>query len=136
MEELAVQLVLHGTSVMTISLVAGLLLHRVIQRDESAAAWHLVHAGGSARGLWLLALAPALRWIALPAWQLSVAVWLIVFFVWTSMLAMVLAAATGQRGLRWRGSPADKLVYGLYVAGAVAVFPAMFMLLAGAIRSS
>jgi hypothetical protein len=53
------------------------------------------------------------------------------FFVWTSVGAMMVAAASGQRGLGWHGSITNRLVYGLYVVGAVAVFPASVMLAAG-----
>jgi hypothetical protein len=57
------------------------------------------------------------------------------FFVWTSMLAMLIAAAGGERGLGWHGSNTNKLVYGLYVVGAIAVFPAAFLLVAGLLRA-
>ncbi len=120
---------------MIVSLVAGLLLHRAIRLNGNVAGWHLAHSGTSGRALWLIALAPVFRWVALPTPQVLLAVWLIVFFVWTSVLAMIVAAATGQRGLRWRGSSTDKLVFGLYAVGAVAVFPAMFMLIAGLLRA-
>lgn len=57
------------------------------------------------------------------------------FFVWTSVAAMVMAAASGERGLSWSGSPVNRLVFALYVVGAVAVFPAAFLLILGLARS-
>ena len=136
MDRLAVYLALHGAIVLVVSLVAGLLLHRTIRLGSGGgAAWHLAHAGGSGRGVLLLALAGVLRWVALPGWQLSTLVWLRLFFVWTSVAAMVMAAASGERGLSWRGSPVNRLVFALYVVGAVAVFPAAFLLILGLVRS-
>lgn len=135
MERLATCLALHGAIVLGVSLVAGLLLHRAIRLEMDVAAWHLVHAGGSGRGLLLLALAAVLRWVALPRWQLWVFAWLMIFFVWTSVAAMLVAAVTGERGLGWTGSSTNKTVYALYVAGAVAVFPSLVLLVAGLLNS-
>lgn len=131
MEGWAVRFALHGAAVLTVSLVAGLLLHRAIRLDGDQAAWHLAHSGGSGRGVLLLALAGVLRWVALSPRQLDVFAWLMLVFVWTSVAAMVIAATTGERGLGWRGSSANRLVFGLYVVGAVAVFPAACLLMAG-----
>jgi hypothetical protein len=131
MERLALYLALHGTIVLTASLVAGLLLHKAIRLDRQVSAWHLAHAGGSGRGVMLIALAAIIQLIALSPTQLSAFVWLVIAFVWTSMAAMVIAAATGERGLTWKGSVTNRLVFALYVASAVTAFPAALLLLAG-----
>ena len=135
MEHLAVRLALHGALVLGVILVAGLLLYRAILRDGHVPGWHLLHSGGSGRAVLLLALAGALRWIALPAWQLTLFVWLMIFFVWTSVLAMLIVAATGQHGFGWRGPVSNKVAFGLYAVGTVAVFPAAFLLIAGLINA-
>jgi hypothetical protein len=51
------------------------------------------------------------------------------------MLAMLLAAASGHRGLTWHGSPLERVVLGLYVVGTIAVFPAVLLLAVGFARS-
>lgn len=133
---LAIHLALHGALVLSISILGGLFLYRAIlngHRHESA--WHVVHAGGTVRGVMLIALAAIIDIPVLPSWQLSAMVWLMIFFVWTSMLAMVIAAATGERGLGLSGSFTNKLVYGLYAVGTVAVFPACMLLIIGLIRA-
>jgi hypothetical protein len=135
MDALALELALHGALVLVVSLVAGLFTYRAILGDERIAAWHLAHAGGSARGILLIALAPIMAHLALPAWQRVTLVWLVLFFVWTSVCAMLLAAATGQRGLRFTGSVANRLVYTLYVVGTIAVFPAGVVLVVGLLRA-
>jgi hypothetical protein len=129
-------LALHGVIVLIVSFVAGLLLHRAIRLQRTGAdAWHLAHAGGSARGALLVALAGAWPWVNLPAGARVLAAVLLLFFVWTSTAAMVIAAATGHRGLTWHGTAADRVVFGLYVAGTLAVFPASALLIAGFARA-
>ncbi|MGD8742372.1 MAG: hypothetical protein PVH46_03030 [Granulosicoccaceae bacterium] len=131
METLAVHLALHGALVLTISIVAGLFLYRSILNNTKQSAWHLIHAGGTARGIMLIALAAIIELPDLPFWQLSTMAWLIIFFAWTSVLAMLLAAASGERGLRCSGSLANKVVYVLYGMGTLAIFPGCLLLIYG-----
>lgn len=135
MDKLAIHLALHGAAVMLVSLCAGLFTYRAILHEQRAAAWHLAHAGGTARGVMLIALAAILRLPVLPLWELSLVAWLFIFFTWTSVFAMVIAAATGQRGLAFSGSSTNKIVFVLYLVGAVAVFPASVALMAGLLRA-
>jgi hypothetical protein len=135
MERWTLHLALHGTLALLVSLVAGLLLHRAIRLDRPVAAWHLAHAGTSGRAVMLIALAAIVHIIVLPPVALAVFVWLMLAFVWTSVAAMVLAAATGDRGLTWSGSIINRTVFALYVASAVTVFPAAFLLLTGLVRA-
>jgi hypothetical protein len=135
MERWTLHLALHGTLALLVSLVAGLLLHRAIRLDRPVAAWHLARAGTSGRAVMLIALAAIVHIIVLPPVALAVFVWLMLAFVWTSVAAMVLAAATGDRGLTWSGSIINRTVFALYVASAVTVFPAAFLLLTGLVRA-
>jgi hypothetical protein len=132
---LAIHLALHGAGVLTVSLCAGVFTYRSILHEDRVAAWHLAHAGGTARGVMLMALAAIAPLPALPRWELSLVAWLFIFFSWTSVAAMVIAAATGERGLALRGSSTNKLVFVLYVVGAVAVFPASVALVLGLLRA-
>lgn len=135
MDKLAIHLALHGTLVLTISLFGGLFLYRAILKNNKEAGWHLLHSGGSARGIMLIALAAIIHLPALPIWQLSTVVWLIIFFVWTSMLAMIITAVSGDRGFGWFGSNVNKLIYGLYVLGTIAIFPASLLLILGLLNA-
>ncbi len=132
---LAIHLALHGAAVMLVSLCAGLFTYRANLHEEPNAAWHLAHAGGTARGVMLMALAAIVRLPALPQWEISLVAWLFIFFTWTSVFAMLIAAASGQRGLRFNGSNTNKLVFALYVVGGVAVFPASVVLIVGLLRA-
>lgn len=135
MDTLAINLALHGAGVLLVSLCAGLFTYRSILREDRVAAWHLAHAGGTARGVMLMALAAITRLPVLPPWELSLVAWLFIFFSWTSLLAMVIAAASGERGLALRESSTNKLVFVLYLVGGVAVFPACIALVAGLLRA-
>jgi len=136
MDKLAIHLALHGILVLTVSIIAGLFLYRAILLNKNKeAVWHLVHAGGSVRGVMLIALAAIIHLPVLSLWQLSTFVWLIIFFTWTSMLAMIIAAFSGERGLRLEGSHTNKLVYILYGLGTLAVFPACLLLIVGLLNA-
>jgi hypothetical protein len=135
MDPLSVRLALHGAVVLTISLIAGLLLHKAIRLERPVGPWHLAHAGVSGRGVMLLALAPVLGWLAVPTHWREAFVWLILTFAWSSTAAMVIAAATGFRGVTWTGSVVSRLVFILYVTSAVAAFPAVGILMVGLWRA-
>jgi hypothetical protein len=135
MERLALHLALHGAAVLTISIFAGLMVYLAILRKRNPDAWHVVHAGGSSRGIMLIALAAIIRLPALPFWKLATMAFLLIFFAWTSMTAMILRAVTGERGLGFNGSATNRLVWVLYAAGTVAVFPGCILLIHGLLNA-
>lgn len=136
MQSLARILALNGTLLLTVSMVAGLLLHRRLRADHEDRGWHLVHASVSGRGIFLVALAGVLPLVVLPVPQQSLLVQLLLFFAWSSTAAMVFGAVMGVRGQRWAPPAANQVMYLVYVAGAIAVFPAMALLLAGLWRTT
>ena len=136
MEKLAVYLALHGAAALGVSILGGLFLYRaIIKRRRHEAGWHLLHAAGSARGIMLIALAAIIDIPNLPLWQLSTLVWLIIFFVWISIFAMILVAISGERGFGFYGSNINKLIFIFYVVGAIAVFPALLLLIFGLLNA-
>lgn len=135
MQTLAIHLALNGALVLVISMIAGLFLYLAIRGEQEQRAWHLLHAGGSGRGVMLLALAAVIPYAELPLWLLSIAAWLIIAFVWTSMAAMAIYAVSGQRGLQLRGAIPNRLVYIFYAIATVAIFPGMALLIYGLIEA-
>lgn len=131
MERLAIHLAVHGVAVLIVSIVGGGLLYRAILEGTNQSQWHLLHAGGTARGILLIALAGIIHLPALPGGQLATMAWLMIAFVWTSTLAMLIAAASGDRGLNFGGSMANRLVWALYAVGTVALAPALVLLVYG-----
>ena len=135
MDNLPIHLTFHGLLVLTTSILGGLFLYRAILKKKNIADWHLLHAGGSARGILLIALASIIHIPVLPPWQISTAVWLTIFFVWTSTIAMVLRAVSGAPGFRWSDTGTNKLIYALYVSGTIAIFPACFLFIYGLFKA-
>ncbi|MDH3763015.1 MAG: hypothetical protein OEU50_18720 [Gammaproteobacteria bacterium] len=135
MDQLVIILALNGALVLTISMIAGLFLYLSILNDRDPAAWHLLHAGGTGRGVMLLALAALIEIPALSDQLAAVSAWLIIFFVWTSMLAMGIRAISGDRGLRFDGPFANRLVYVSYGLGTLAVFPGFALLIYGLLKA-
>jgi len=135
MERLSLHLALHGMAALTVSVFAGLVLWKVLYRNKDGAHWHLVHASGSVRGVLLIALAAIVDLPALPEWLVSVAAWLFILFVWTSLLAMIIRAFTGEPGFYSGGSVANKIVFVLYAVGTVALVPACAVFITGLARA-
>jgi len=135
MDRLPLYLALNGLAVFTVSAVAGLMLWRVLSQEKDAADWHLLHASGSVRGVFLIALAPIIHLPVLPEWRAALATWLVILFTWTSVLAMIIRAFTGERGFGFTGTKANVLIHALYWIGGAALFPACGILLAGMLRA-
>jgi hypothetical protein len=135
MESLPIHLALHGVLVLFLSVVGGLLLYRSILHHTNRADWHLLHAGGSARGILLIALSAVVDLPELPGWQIEAAAWSVVYFAWTSTLAMLIRAVTGETGFRLSGSTTNRVVFVLYASGAVVLFPGLLVLAYGLLRA-
>ncbi len=135
MERLSVHLALHGVLVVTVSVVAGVLLYRNMLGNRPEPPWHLVHAGGTVRGVLLIALAGILPMLALPPWLTTAFVWVVVPSIWSSMFAMFIAAASGERGHRFAGSATNRLVFVLYGLHVLTIFPACAVLIGGSIAA-
>ena len=135
METLAVHLALHGVAVLTLSIAGGLVLYRTMLGNTNQSQWHLLHAGGTARGILLIALAGVIDLPRGTPTEIAIGAWLAVVFAWTTTLAMLVAAVTGERGLRFRGSLANRVIFGLYVVGGLAVFPACGILVTSLLRA-
>jgi hypothetical protein len=122
---LAVLLAVNGVGILFVSLFAGLLLYRTLLRGQEPHDWHLLHAGGSGRGVMLMALAGIIHLAVLPSWLLWWATLAIILFAWASTMAMLITGLTGESGFRQQGPLINRLAHALYVAGAAAVFPGM-----------
>ena len=135
MDKLPIHLALHGIAVLTISAAAGLVLWRVLFKERDGADWHLVHASGSVRGVFLIALAAVIHLPSLPEWLAVTAAWLFIVFTWASLLAMFIRAFTGERGFYSGGSKANRVSFALYSLGAITLFPGAAILVIGFVRA-
>lgn len=131
MGKLVIHLAFHGVLVLTLGALAGLSLWRSILKDTNVADWHLLHASVTSRGIMLVALAAIIHLLVLPLWQITMLAWFIIYFVWSSVLAMLIRAISGEHGFSWEGSPTNKLVHALYVTGTITLFPGLLLLALG-----
>ncbi|NNF25382.1 MAG: hypothetical protein HKN63_11355 [Rhodobacteraceae bacterium] len=128
-------LAVNGILVLAFSSLVGLLLARSIFKNQPPEHWHLLHASGTSRGIMLLALAATIRFAELPSSQIAWAAGLVVFFVWTSILAMFVRAITGEKGFHPRGPRANQVVFFLYAVGTIALPVGLIWLGVGFVRS-
>lgn len=135
MDRLIIHLALHGVLVVTVSIVAGVILYRNLLENRPEAPWHLVHAGGTVRGVLLVALAGIMHLLPVPLWLATWFVWIIIPSIWASVFAMIIAAASGERGHRFAGSATNRLVFVLYGLHVVTIFPACTLLIGGLIAA-
>lgn len=135
MENLSAFLAANGVGVLLFSSLIGLLLARALDKNEVAEHWHLLHASGTSRGVMLLALAATLQFAKLSPSSLAWASGLVVFFVWTSIMAMFTRGLSGERGFHPGGSWANKLVFYLYASGTITLPIGLIWLGIGFVRA-
>lgn len=135
MKVLSILLALNGSLVLILSMAAGLMLYLSIIGGRAPKDWHLLHAGGTSRGIMLIALAATIHLPALPEWQSWWMAGLITLFVWTSVFAMLIRAITGETGFVFTGSWVNKLTFTLYAVGTIAVFIGFGWLAFGLLRA-
>jgi hypothetical protein len=134
-------LLFHGALVLLVGLLAGAPYGRAIAGGaplRRVEAWRAAHTGLIGTGLMTLVFGLMLRaWNAQGAVADAVALSAIVS-AWAFAVAMILAAASGQRGLGASGPVANRLVFAGYAVGVLGSLGAAagFVVLAWAYRSS
>ena len=131
MQLLSPLLALNGGFCLLLSSLIGLVLARSLQQGAKSEHWHLLHSGGTSRGVMLLALSASVQFADLPAWQLFWSSGLVALFVWTSFIAMLLRALTGEKGFHPGGASSNKLIFYLYAVGTVALPVGLVWLMVG-----
>ena len=119
MKNLPTFVAFNGPAVLLFSSLIGLLPLRALHRDEVLEHWQLLHAGGTSRGIMLLALAATIQFTQLSPSSRALACALVVFFVWTSAISMFVCGIIGERGSHPRGNRASKVIFYLYACGAI-----------------
>lgn len=136
MTPLALQFALHGSITLMFGLIGGLFFARAIKLKRGEVAWRVVHAGGSAAGAMLLAIAAPSQWVQLSqSLQVSMAIGLI-GGSYVLCLGMYVAAIWDTRGIPGGGSPLNRLVSALYGVGTMMSVTGAALLLVGLFRST
>lgn len=112
-------LALHGSFILLAGLVGGLFFARAIKRSSGEVAWRVVHSGGCAAGVMLLAIAVPVQWVSLPAGMFPVMIWSVVSGTYLLVLGMFIAAIWRTRGIPGGGSHLNRLVSSLYGGGTI-----------------
>lgn len=125
-------MIFHGTVVLIIGLLAGFPFLRGIVKKEDMRrvdAWRAAHTGLCSTGVMAIAMGVALRLWAASGIASTLVVWGIVVGSYGIALAMVLAAASGSRGLVSGGSVSNRVVYLSYMTGVPATLLGAFAFL-------
>ena len=127
-------LIRHGAAVFLAGLLAGVPYALVITGAMAGEdrAWRMAHAEGIQNGLLLLAVAGIGGKLALDARKSRLASLGLIAAAWGNVIASVIGAATGNRGLEATGPAANLLVYGLFLVAIVGVFTGVGLVVAGA----
>jgi hypothetical protein len=128
------QLVFHGAIVMLLGLLAGFPFAWVIggTMEGDLRAWRMAHLEGVLNSLLLLAVAGFLGRLALDARKQTILTWALVVTAYGNIVASIIGAATGNRGLEPTGPAANMVVFVLFIVAIVAVVVALGLLVYGA----
>ena len=126
---------LNGVLVVFVSSAAGLLLYLNLVRGQDPHDWHLLHAGGTARGILLIGLGGTVNVAGLQEITAWLSAGLVVMFVCVSTIAMALRGVMGESGFRFSGKPANRIGFILYAIGVLSLFPGLTLLAWGFAKS-
>ena len=131
------QMVLHGGVVFFLGLAAGIPYALVVTGSLAGEerAWKMAHAEGVQNGLLLLAVAGAGGLLSLDERRSSLLAWSLVVASYGNVIASILGAATGNRGLEAAAPAANLVVFALFVVAMGGVITGMGLVIAGAIAA-
>lgn len=133
---LALQLSFHGSILLLAGLVGGLFFARAIQLKRGEVAWRVVHAGGVAAGVMLLALAVPSQWMSAGDGARLVMGIGLIGGSYLLCLGMFIAAIWNTRGIPGGGSLLNRLVAMLYGIGTVMSLAGCSVLVIGLLRTT
>jgi hypothetical protein len=136
--KLRARIVLHGVIVIALGLVAGIPYASAIAsgQAEPLRAWRMAHLEGVLNGLVAIALAAAGGVLVLTPRQQRLLAVSVVGMAYGNVVASILGAATGNRGLAPGGSLVNTAVYLLFLASIVGIVVALALAGIGASRAA
>ena len=124
--------------ILLISLLAGVPYGRAIVGKKPQAlvhAWRVAHGALAMGAALMMALAAVLSSLQVPGAILQIIAWLFIISGYGFAFALILGPLVGARGLRAKGPPMAKAVYGGNVIGAVTSLGGTMLLLYAAFVS-
>jgi len=133
-KKLRASLVFHGAIVILLGMLAGFPYAFVIMgtMEGDLRAWRMAHLEGVMNGLLCLAAAGVFRRLSLSAGQQRLMTWSFILMGYGNVIASILGASTGQRGLQFAAPAANMAVFALFTVAIVAVFLGLGLLAYGA----
>ena len=137
MKKLHLHLCLHGSIVLTISLLCGIPYGLAIKskEEEPTRAWKLAHSSLAMGSTTMLAVGAIIPYLEISSWacQAMVSSWILCGYGFS--FALPLAAFTGNRGLNSGGSSANNFVYLGNLVGASGSLVGTLFLLSGIVST-
>lgn len=132
-KKLRASLIFHGAIVIILGLLAGFPYALVLQgqMEGEPRAWSMAHLEGVLNGLLCLGAAGAFGKLALSAGQMRVMTWSFILMAYGNIVASVIGAVTGQRGLEFAGPMSNMFVFTLFMIAVVLVLVALALLAYG-----
>lgn len=133
-KKLRASLIFHGAIVIILGLLAGFPYALVLQgqMEGEPRAWSMAHLEGVLNGLLCLGAAGAFGKLALSAGQMRLMTWSFILMAYGNVVASVIGAVTGQRGLELAGPMSNIVVFALFMIAVVLVLVALALLAYGA----
>lgn len=128
------RMIFHGALVILLGLLAGFPFALVLTGDlaGSGRAWKMAHLEGVLNGLLVIAVAAAGGRIRLAPRQQALMATSFIITAWGNLVASVIAALFGVRGLAPRGPAANLVVYAIFMVAVVVVLVGLGLLAKGA----
>lgn len=125
----------HGALVFLAGMLAGFPFASVLvaSLDPGAAtmwpgdvrAWRMAHMEGALNGMLMIAVAGAMAHAAMGARVQGIIVWGLIVTGWGNIIASVVSAMTGGRGLGFTGADWNTVTFTLFMAAILGVIAAM-----------
>ena len=133
-ERVARRVIFHGAVVVLLGLAAGFPFAFVIlgTMQGDVRAWRMAHLEGVLNGLVMFAVVAISRWLTLSDGRQSLLGWCLVVTGYGNVVASIIGACFGVRGLEVGGSVANTVVYTLFVVAVGTVTLAMVLIALGA----
>ncbi len=133
-KKLRASLVFHGAITMLLGMVAGFPFAFVIMgtMEGDLRAWRMAHLEGLLNGLLCLGAAGAFRRLSLSAGQQRLMTWAFIVMAYGNVIASIIGASTGQRGLQFGPPTSNMIVFVLFTIAIVGVFVGLGLLAYGA----
>jgi hypothetical protein len=138
-------LVAHGALVFLAGMLAGFPFASVLvaSLDPAAAtmwpgevrAWKMAHLEGALNGMLMIAVAAAMGQAAMTARLQAIVVWGLIVTGWGNIVASVVSAMTGGRGLGFTGLDWNSLTFTLFMLAIVGVVVAMIAVALAAFKN-